>query len=103
MDTNGKAPSSLHELKKLVDSVDDGENSLEFRWLAYVYEQLLARKMYHKKQQVKRKMMMQAASNLLAPDEIEEIDKQAEALAGKEVEVREEIEEENEQAKAQAN
>lgn len=84
----GKAPSSLQELKKLVDSVDDGENGLEYRWLQYTYEQLLARKTYHKKQQLKRKLMMQAATDLLAPDELEALDVQAESLAEKELQVK---------------
>lgn len=90
MNGNGRAPSSLAELKKLVDSVDDGENGLEFQWLAYIYEQLVARKTYHKKQQIKRKMLMQAASDLLGEDEVASVDAQAEDLANKAVQVEEE-------------
>jgi hypothetical protein len=82
----GRAPSSLDELRKLIDSVDDGENSLEFQWLGYTYNMLLSRKMYHKKQQVKKNLMLRAARTLLAPDEIASIDRQAEDQAG-EVEV----------------
>lgn len=87
MDTNGngKVPSSLTELKKLIDSVDDGENGLEYRWLTYIHDTLLARKTYHKKQQLKRKMMTKIASELLSQDELDSIDTQADELAGKEV------------------
>jgi hypothetical protein len=88
--TNGKAPSSLAELKKLVDSVDDGENSQEFLWLQYTYEQLLARKTYHRKQQLKRKLMMKVASEHLSVDELASIDVQAEDLAEKQLQVEEE-------------
>jgi hypothetical protein len=82
---NGKAPSNLAELKKLIDSVDDGQNDLTFQWLNYTYEQLLARKTYHKKQQLKRKLMMKVASELLSQDELEAIDTQADTLAEKEI------------------
>lgn len=75
---NGKAPSSLSELKKLVDSVDDGENGLEYQWLLYIFNSLTSRKLYHKKQQIKRKMMMKVASEMLSPDELAEIETQAE-------------------------
>lgn len=88
---NGKAPSTLSELKKLIDSVDDGENGLEFQWLQYTYNQLTSRKLYHKKQQVKRKLMMQIASEALSQDELESIDKQAEDLSSKQLQVEEEV------------
>ena len=91
MNTNGKAPSSLSELKKLVDAVDDGQNDLTFQWLEYVYDSLLARKTYHKKQQLKRKLMMKVASEHLSPDELESIDIQAEDLAEKTLQVEEEM------------
>jgi hypothetical protein len=87
---NGKAPSSLSELKKLIDSVDDGENALEFQWLTYIYDSLLARKTYHKKQQVKRKLLMQVATQLLSEDERASIDVQAEDQAAKAGQVEEE-------------
>lgn len=90
-EANGQAPSSLLELKKLIDSVDDGENDLNFRWLTYTYDQLLARKTYHKKQQLKRKLMMQAATELLAQDEVEAIETQAEQLAEQEVQMKTEL------------
>jgi len=84
MAIQGKTPSSLAELKKLVDSVDDGEGGLEFQWLDWVYNFLTARKAYHKKQQMKKKMMMRVASEYLSQDELEEIERQAEALVEKE-------------------
>ena len=90
MTTNGKAPSSLLELKKLIDSVDDGENSLEQQWLQYIYDTLVARKTYHKKQQLKRKLMFQVASEHLSEDELQSIDKQAEDIVDKQTQVEEE-------------
>ena len=79
---NGKVPSSLAELAKLVDSVDDGENSLNWQWLTWTYNFLTSRKAYHKKQQLKRKMMMKVASETLSADELQAIDDQVEKLAG---------------------
>ena len=90
MAIQGKAPSSLLELKKLIDSVDDGENSLEQQWLQYIYDTLTARKTYHKKQQLKRKLMFQVASEHLSEDELQSIDKQAEDIVDKQLQVEEE-------------
>lgn len=86
-----KAPSGLTELKKLVDSMDDGEGSLEFKWLEYTYNTLLARKTYHKKQQLKRKLMMQVASEHLSQDELDSIDKQAEDISEKQIAMEEQL------------
>jgi hypothetical protein len=89
--TNGKAPSSLSELKKLVDSVDDGdEGNLTFQWLQYIHDSLTARKLYHKKQQIKRKLLFQTATEMLQQDELDAIDKQAEDLSSKQLQVEEE-------------
>ena len=79
---NGKVPSSLTELAKLADSVDDGEGSLEWQWLVWTYNFLTSRKAYHKKQQLKRKMMMKVASEHLSEDELQAIEDQAEKLTG---------------------
>lgn len=87
MMTTGKAPSTLNELRKLIDSTDDGENGLIQQWLQYTYDSLYARKMYHKKQQIKRRMIMKVASELLSDDERESIDTQAEGLAEREIDV----------------
>lgn len=86
---NGKVPSTLSELKKLIDSVDDGTNDATFQWLSYTYDQLTARKLYHKKQQIKRKIMIQTASELLSRDELDAVDKQAEDLSSKQLQVEE--------------
>lgn len=88
---NGKAPSSLTELRKLIDSTDDGESGLIQQWLQYTHDSLLARKTYHKKQQIKRKMLLKVAGELLSQDEADSIDKQADDLAEKSLQVEEEL------------
>jgi hypothetical protein len=87
MPQNGKTPSTLAELAKLVDSVDDGEGGLEYQWLTWTYNFLTSRKAYHKKQQLKKKMMMKVASEHLSEDELAEIEAQAERLSGQEPEI----------------
>lgn len=90
MPQEGKVPTTLVELRKLVDSMDDGEGSPEFRWLEWVYNHLAARKAYHKKQQLKRKMMMKVASEHLTQDELDAIERQADDLVDKGMQVEEE-------------
>lgn len=91
MNGNGKAPSSLSELRKLIDSVDDGTNDQTFQWLMYVYDSLTARKLYHKKQQVKRKILFQTATQMLSRDELDAVDRQAEDLSAKQLQVEEDL------------
>ena len=90
MNANGKAPTSLGELQKLIDSMDDGEESPEFLWLRYIHDFLTARKTYHKKQALKKKMLLKVASEQLTQDEMDAIDKQADDLTAKALQVEEE-------------
>jgi len=85
-----KAPTNLKHLSQLIEKLQDstadntdlGEVEL---WLQWAYDFLTERKLYHKKQQIKRKMMIKLASEHFSEDELAEIDRQAEELVAKEI------------------
>lgn len=78
MNGNGKAPTSLAGLSKLLKKAGAEDDEVIMQWLQYTYDLLTARRDYHKKQQVKRKLLVKYAQENLAADELESIDKQAE-------------------------
>lgn len=78
MNGNGKAPTSLSKLQQLLKKAGADDDEVIIQWLQYTYDLLTARRDYHKKQQVKRKLLVRYAQENLAADELESIDKQAE-------------------------
>jgi hypothetical protein len=74
-----KQPTNL---KRLEEIITDGNwpdpHDHVFMWLQWTYEHLTERNLYHKKQQIKKRMMVKLATSLLSKDELDEVDKQAE-------------------------
>jgi hypothetical protein len=84
-----KTPTTLQRLEDIGDILtawhaDEGVMPSEdvfdeaIQWLCWTLEHLEARNLYHKKQAVKKRMMVKLATSLLSPDELALIDKQAE-------------------------
>lgn len=95
-------PTSLKRLEEIVDifekvisdpTCEEAEfftNEEHFNetqgWLKYILNLLQNRKVYHKKRQLRWKMIQQVASEHLSEDELKSIDEQAEELVNKEFE-----------------
>jgi hypothetical protein len=87
-----KAPTTLQVLLKLAEesnpSIWTGDQAdTAQKWLQFTYELLTTRKTYHRKQQIRRKMLIRVAQEQLAPDELQEINRQATDLANQAVTV----------------
>jgi hypothetical protein len=78
-----KMPTTLDQLEKLATSdhsqigADEWDDEVQ-PWLEYVLESLQSRKLYMKKQQLRKKIILQRLKEQFSPDEIEEMDRQAE-------------------------
>jgi hypothetical protein len=94
-----KTPTKLKRLAELIEryqeEIEGGEkldedSCVEINsWLGWAHDFLTERKLYHKKQQLKRKMMVKVASEHLSADELAQIDRQAEELVAKRLELEE--------------
>ena len=85
-----KMPTSLKRLEELAEILlpdlceDDFDDVHD--WLLYILESLTARKLYMKKQQVKKSMYRKLLTEHLSADELAEVDRQAEDLVNKQIE-----------------
>ena len=94
---NQKQPTTLAGLRGLIDRLNTREDvcrTTEERekdyvdvvlWLEWVQNFLESRSLYHKKQHIKKAMMIKMAKTLLAPDEIERVEAEAEEQAAAEL------------------
>lgn len=84
MSQQTRIPTSLKRLRELVvmyDSRDDGldQDTTECNsWLRWTLNHLESRDLYHKKQRIKNKLLVEAAKQLLDPDELTTINTKAE-------------------------
>lgn len=80
-----KMPTSLERLKDICERTsaetmqDLSEDTLEeiTEWLNYTYDNLTQRKLYMKKQQIKKQLAVKLLKEQFSPSEIEEIEHQA--------------------------
>ena len=64
---------------------DEGQFDQAIQWLEWAHSFLEARNLYHKKQAIKKTMMIKMAKTLLAPDELERIEAESETKAAAEL------------------
>lgn len=83
-----KTPTSLKRLEELIETeevreVDWSKDTLE--WLKYILNALHSRKVYHKKRQILVREQVRLLKEHLSPDELAEVDKQAEQEANEQL------------------
>jgi len=77
-------PTSMKRLEELIvnselaDPAYQPEGNEIISWLTWAYNSLEARNLAHKKVAIKHKLIMEAAEKLLAPDELERLEHEAE-------------------------
>lgn len=77
-------PTSMKRLEELIANPDmddpayQPEGAETKAWLIWAYNSLEARNLAHKKQAIKQALIMEAARKLLAPDELEQLEREAE-------------------------
>jgi hypothetical protein len=81
MKDESRQPTKLERLRELAGlfeiNPDAQIDALE--WLQWTYNFLEARKMYHKKARITQAMLVKMSKTLLSKDELEQIEREAEA------------------------